>query len=282
MAVLFSKPGWSKDELAYLAVENGYWQVWLMDKDGANARPITDSAYDKSSLSWFSNGDLLVCGNQGELVRLSLNTKIETPIKLPFKYVNDATVSPDDKYFAFSQKPKGTIYNKLWLMNIKTGAKTKIDWKTAGFQHEPVFSTDSRKLYYLSGNNQQSHDVMEYDLSTKQVKPITYSGLYNLDVAVNNKGQFLYSSNRRGHYDIWYQDDKKIKQLTDHESLDGRPSWNEDNTKVFFESNRSGVINIWSVGINGDSAPVQITQHEVGARYPLWKPVRFGGVSHAR
>ena len=279
---LFVSTAFAKDDVVFLAVHNNYWQVWLMDANGENARAITDSSYDKSRLSWYSNGDLLVCGNQGELVRLSLLNKSETPVKLPFKYVNDAVISPDDKYLAFSQKPKGSIYNKLWLLNVDSGEKTKIHWGAEGFQHEPVFSLDGRKLYFLSGNNGQNHDVMQYDLQTKKVKPVTHSGLYNLDIAVNNKNQFLYSSNRKGHYDIWLQDEKQIKQLTDNASLDGRPSWSADNKKAYFESNRNGVMNVWSVDVGGKTKPVQITHHKMGARYPLWKQVQVGAVKNAQ
>jgi len=279
---LFVNVAFAKDDVVFLAMHNNYWQVWLMDANGKNARAITDSPYDKSRLSWYSNGDLLVCGNQGELVRLSLLDKSETPVKLPFKYVSDAVISPDDKYLAFSQKPKGSIYNKLWLLNVDSGEKTKIHWSAEGFQHEPVFSLDGDKLYFLSGNNDQNHDVMQYNLRTKKVKPVTFSGLYNLDVAVNNKNQLLFSSNRKGHYDIWLQDDKQIKQLTDNAALDGRPSWSVDNQRVYFESNRSGVMNIWSVDVDAKAEPVQLTHHKIGARYPLWKHKQAGAVSNAQ
>jgi len=104
--------------------------------------------------------------------------------------------------------------------------------------------------------------------------------LYNLDVAVNSQNQFLYSSNRKGHYDIWYQDDRQIKQLTDNVSLDGRPVWGANNKIIYFESNRGGVMNIWSVMVDGESSPVQLTQHEAGARYPLWKIRRTGAESN--
>ena len=264
----------AKDDIAYLAIHNNYWQVWTMDGDGANSRVITNTPYDKSRLSWYSNGDLLVCGNQGELVRLSLINKTESPIQLPFKHVNDAVISPDGQYLAFSQKPKGNIFNKLWLMHIKSGNKTKIHWDAEGFQHEPVFSHDSQSLYFLSGNNGQNHDVLEYSLKSKKVKPVTYSGLYNLDISVNDKRQLLYSSNRKGHYDIWLQDDKQIRQLTDNAALDGRPTWGGDNKTVYFESNRSGVMNIWSKRIDDGSSAIQLTHHKVGARYPLWKTVQ--------
>jgi TolB protein len=260
----------AKDELAYLAIDKDYWQVWFMDADGSNAHPVTHSAYDKSRLSFFPSGDMLVSGNQGELVRLSLVDNKETEIKAPFEQVNDAVISPDGKYMAFSQKPKGTIYNKLWLMEIKTGKKTKVDW-SKGFQHEPYFSHDSQILYYLSGDNGQSHDIMKYKIKTKAVEPVTLAKLYNLDVAVNKKDQFVFSSNRSGNYEIWFKEKGKARQLTNHPALDGRPTFSADNKTVYFESNRGGSMNIWSVNTDGKQKAKQITKHKVGARYPLWR-----------
>jgi len=44
-------------EIGYLAyAEDGFWQVWVMDSDGENARQVSRSPYDKGKLSWFPDG----------------------------------------------------------------------------------------------------------------------------------------------------------------------------------------------------------------------------------
>jgi len=270
MLALSTSTAIAKDDIAFLAIHNDYWQVWLMKADGSNARPVTDTSYDKSRISWYPNGDLLVNGNQGELIRLSLKDKKETSVKVPFKQVNDAVVSPDGKYLAFSQKPEGAIYNKMWLMDIQSGHKIKVGW-TKGFQHEPNFSPNSQVLYYLSGDNGQFHDIMKYTIKTKSIEPVTFSKLYNLDVALNPDNKIAFSSNRSGNYEIWMQDDSKLKKLTSHPALDARPNWSLDGKKIYFESNRGGSLNIWSVNVDGIQNPEQVTHHKEGARYPLWR-----------
>jgi len=260
----------AKNDLAFLAMHNDYWQVWLMDEGGLNPHPATDTPYDKSRISWYPNGDLLVSGNQGELTRLSLENDSEINVKIPFEHVNDAVVSPNGRYLAFSQKPEGSIFNKLWLLNIETGKKIKIGW-TKGFQHEPNFSFDSGVLYYLSGDNGQSHDIMQYDIQSKSVKPVTTNKLYNLDVSPNKDNNLAFSSNRSGNYEIWIRNGSKLKKLTDHPALDGRPNWSADGEYIYFESNRGGSLNIWSVNIEGEPEVQQITHNREGARYPLWR-----------
>jgi len=270
MLVLSSSIAVAKDDIAFLAIHNDYWQVWLMDADGLNAHPITNSSYDKSRISWYPNGDLLVNGNQGELVRLSLLNKTESAVKIPFQQVNDAVISPDGKYLAFSQKPKGAIYNKMWLMDIQSGNKVKVGW-TKGFQHEPNFSSNSQVLYYLSGDNGQSHDIIKYTIETRSIEPVTFAKLYNLDVALNKNNKMVFSSNRSGNYEVWMQDGNKLKILTNHPALDARPNWSLDGKQIYFESNRGGSLNIWSVNIEGAGKIKQITHNKVGARYPLWR-----------
>ena len=262
----------ASSDVAYLAVDKFYWQVFLMSGEGKNIKPISNSSYDKSSISWYPDGKyLLASGNQGELFKINIKTGKESPISLPFKHVNDAVISPDGKYIAFSQKPEGSIYNKLWLMNVKTQKKIKVGWRK-GFQHEPVFSTDSKTLYYLSGDNDQSHDIMKYNIQSKSLDNLTVGTLYNLDVQPNLHGQIAFSSNRSGNYEIWVQTGFKLKKLTDHVAMDGRPSWSHDNKMIYFESNRSGVMNIWAVPVDGSQAPKQVTFSKEGARYPLWRP----------
>ena len=258
-------------ELAFLAIHNNYWQVWLMQSDGSHARAITNTPYDKSRISWYpGHNELLVSGNQGELVKLSLNKRIEIPVKLPFEGVNDAVVSPNGKYIAFSQLPKGSVYNKMWLMDVASGRKTKVGW-TKGYQNEPNFSPDSKTLYYLSGNNQQSHDIMKYNINTRSTEPVTVAKLYNLDVVPYGNNKMAFSSNRSGNYEIWIRDGRKVKQLTNHSALDGRPSWSADGKRIYFESSRGGSLDIWSMDVEGEKKPVQITHNKEGARHPLWR-----------
>ncbi len=67
----------------------------------------------------------------------------------------------------------------------------------------------------------------------------------------------------RGVTAIYLEDvaSKKIKQLTDHSSNNVSPVWSEDGAKIYFLSNRSGSMQVWSMSTSGDDL-AQITDLE--------------------
>lgn len=269
LLLLVMSGAYAKDDVAYLAMSDGYWQVWMMDADGKNSHALTHTPYDKSRISWYPNNDaLLVSGNQGELVKLALNGQ-ESPVQIQEKNVNDAVLSPDGHYMAYSYKPEGNIFNKLVLKNMEIGEVTKIAWMQ-GFQHEPMFSHDSKTLYFLSGESGQTHDIWLYNMVTRNQEAITVGSLYNLDVAPSAQGKLAFSSNRSGNYEIWVKDGNSLRMLTNDPVLDGRPNWAGEKD-VYFESSNQGVMNIWMVTDSKNAKAKQITFSKEGARYPLFR-----------
>ena len=266
---------YSIDDIAYLAMHNGYWQVWLMDESGNNSRQLTNTEYDKNRISWYPKGDaLLVSGHQGELAKVSVTDHAVSEIKLGITNndINDTVISAYGNYLAFSERPNGTLYNKLWLYELQTGKKIKIAWSQAGIQHDPVFSKDDKYLYFLSGNNKQTHDIWKYNIKTLSLEQITAGDFYNFDISVSTNNKLAFSSNRSGNYEIWAETKNGYSKLTDNLSLDGRPTWSNDNKSIYFESTRDGNVNIWKKTLNENKKPVRITNHEDGARYPLVRP----------
>ncbi|MCW8932074.1 MAG: hypothetical protein OQL19_17800 [Gammaproteobacteria bacterium] len=266
----------AQDKMAFIALDKLYWQIWLMDVDGQQTEQLTSSPYDKSRLSWYpDNQSLLISGNQGELVKLSLSDKKETPlvISLPQKQnpPNDVVLSPDGRYMAFSQIPVDTIYSKLWLHSLETGKNIAIG-RMKGFQHEPIFSSDGQSLYFLSGNNQQTHDIWRYSLSDQSLEQMTHEQLYNLDVSPSKTNALAFSSNRSGNYEIWISDAKGSRALTNNPGLDARPTWSSNEQTIAFESTRSGVVNIWAITPKSQDGARQLTHFKEGARYPLYQP----------
>ncbi|MGH8239394.1 MAG: TolB family protein, partial [Steroidobacteraceae bacterium] len=89
-------------DLAYLAVTDGYWEVWLAQADGKRARQLTRSKNDKTRVSWYPDGSaLLASGNDGRVQRVDLEGR-ETRIPLQQQPVIDAVISPDGRRLAYS------------------------------------------------------------------------------------------------------------------------------------------------------------------------------------
>ena len=255
-------------ELAYLAVTNGYWEVWTANADGSKARQVTKSNNDKARVSWLPDGArLLVSCNDGRVVIVSLEGK-ETPIALEQHPVTDAVVSPDGKQLAFSFST-AIDGNDIWMTNLDgTGSERLV--RMASLQHEPVWSPDGRSLYFLSGDGGQAHDIWRMTLDGRNTEQLTVGSLYHFDIAVSKTGDLAFSSNRSGNYELYLQrSGSDAEALTNDPALDGHPAFSPDGTQLVFESTRGGAPNLWRLDLKSKSLK-QITRHRDGARAPAW------------
>lgn len=257
--------------IAYLGYKEGFWQVFISDVEGQ--RQITNSPYDKSRLSWFPDGKhFLVNANDGRLFKVNIESGAESEIRTRITGMMDAMVSPDGKRIVFSLSTADSIDgNDLWIMNsdgTHLEKLTKLKW----LQHEPAWSPDGEWVYFLSGRGGQTHDIWRVSINDRRTEQLTVGSLYHFDVSVSTNGRMAYSSNRSGDYEIWTQKiNASPHKLTDSEALDARPDWSADGRWIAYESAQDGVINIWIMDSDGKH-PKRLTNNDVGARFPVWKP----------
>jgi len=262
-----------KPLIAFIGYTNGFWQVWLMDKEGQNQKQITKTPYDKNRVSWYPDGEhLLVNSFQGKLEKVSTKSGKSKEIILPLKGMVDAVISPDGKQVAFSlSTAQGVDANNIWLVN-ENGKNLKKLTRMSQIQHEPLWSNDSKWLYFLSlGEDKQAHDIWRVNISDQSTEQITVAQIYQFEISISKDDELAFSSNRSGNYEIWkMKPGKSAIKLTNHPMLDGHPNWSPDSQYILFESNRDGgVTNIWKMNSNGENLK-QLTYFERGAKKPVW------------
>jgi Tol biopolymer transport system component len=77
-----------------------------MNPDGTGARAVTRSPSEKTRASWFPDGrSLLVSTEQGEVLRVDIETGREEKVPVPLRGTTDAVASPDGRQVAFSVSP---------------------------------------------------------------------------------------------------------------------------------------------------------------------------------
>ncbi|MEW5251352.1 TolB family protein [Microbulbifer sp. 2201CG32-9] len=266
------------DDIAYLGVADGYWEVWLTDADKRPSTQLTRFGSDVSRISWYPDGrHLLVNRHDGQLYRLDTQSGDTETIAAPMPNILDAVLSPKGDSFAFSLSTSGSIDdNDIYVFYFHSRKLHKLT-SMPRLQHEPTWSADGQSLYFLSGDGGQAHDIWKVDLASRSTEQLTVNALYHFDLAVRKDGALAYSGNQSGNYELWLrQADGETRQLTQNPALDARPAWSPAGDQLAFQSTRDGNINLWLLDIAANSLS-PLTNSEEGARQPVWAPVQESG-----
>jgi Tol biopolymer transport system component len=138
------------------------------------------------------------------------------------------------------------------------------------------FSADGSRMTYL--HQTFARNVMHLKFDAKEARlddrqtPITRGTHYLRDLNISPDGAWL----------TYSQDDKIMvvradgiapRQLTEGAHSDRGPRWSPDGQRIAFYSNRSGVLQLWSIGRDG-SGLQQITNQAKteGLYYPVFAP----------
>lgn len=261
------------DEIAYLAREGLYWQVWVMSASGADARQVSHSLYEKAHVDWFPGGRaLLVSSLDGKVVRLDLESGEEAPVALPATGVLDAVVSPRGTLIAFSLNTAETSDdNEIWVSRPNgEGARrlTHMDW----LQHQPAWGPRGKVLYFLSGTGGEEHDIWRLRLDDGEPERLTAGSLYHFDLDVGPGGRLAFSSNRTGDYELWTWDpdtEPGPTLLASRKGLEGAPSWSPDGQSIAYHANVNGTLEIWTINADGTSSR-RLSPSGPPARRPRW------------
>jgi TolB protein len=264
----------SSGDIAFLRFSGNFYQVWLMDADGSNARQLTFSPGDKVNISWSTNGSkLLYNTNMGELFVLDLKTGKSAPVDIGMLGMTDAEYSPDGKSILFSLSTTDSIdTNDIWLVAIAEKSRRKVT-RMAHLQHHPVWADQGRKILFLSGKGDDVHDIWLTDLGGRTPQQLTFSNGYNFEPDCSVLNQIAFSSNRGGNYDLYSMnlDGANVKSMAAHPGFDSEPDWGPEGKKLIFVSNRSGRPHIWKVESDG-SGLLQLTKGDSRNRTPKWRP----------
>lgn len=259
--------------IAHVRPTDGYWQVWVMNADGTEARPLTHSPVDKLRVSWFPDGDALLVNTQaGVLLRVRADTGVEEAIDCGVPSVWDAVVSRDGRRIAFTYGPGDSKDDaEIFVVDVGGGPLRQLTDMPA-LQHQPAWGEDDEAIFFSSGPGGQTHDI--FRVSTREVGdplPVVFGKLYNFQVAVREDGALAYSSNRGGSYDIWVRlPGQASRRFTDGPGLEGAPAWASRGQALVYEASSRGQVDLWWKPLDGGDA-IRLTESESGARAPAWR-----------
>lgn len=250
-------PGIAQTRIAFVSNRTRHPEVWVMDYDGFNQRPIT--SYGTLSLTprWSPDNTRIAftsyaLGNPDIFIfSLETNRRISFPV---YRGLNTTPAwSPDGKSIAFCSSMGGDpeIYisdsdgRNLRRLTFSQGVDISPVWnpKTG---NEIAFVSDrsgSPQIYIMSedGTNLRRLITGGGDASSPSWSP---NGLFMA---------FSWRVSDTGTYDVYVVEiaTGRIVQLTHDARRNEHPSWSPDGRHLVFESNRSGSKQVWTMLADG-------------------------------
>lgn len=276
-------PSIGTTEIAFVSSRTGSKEIWVMDYDGANQRPVTSLHTVSLTPRWSPDASRIaftcfaayagINGPQLCMYSLDSGRNITFP---RFKGTNSSPAwSPDGSQIVFASSMQGgptEIYiadanglrPKRLTFSNNTAINVSAAWNPKTGQTIAYVSDRGGvpKLYLMNADGTNS---VELDVPDKG---------YLVDPAWSPNGQLLAFSWRRpsGLFDIYIMDigSRQIVEITRDSGRNERPSWAPDGRHIVFESTRSGTRQIWSMLADG-SQPRQLTLQGHNES-PNWSP----------
>jgi gamma-glutamyltranspeptidase len=138
--------------IAFVGETNGQFDIWKVESYGGDPMRVTnhEGTHRRPSFA----GAQLVFGHRDAMGVW----RIEGASGDPAASESEPRVSPDGKWVAFVSNRESTNgETDIWVRELKAeGARTIRVTKTAGAEHHPVWSPDSKRIAYSSGLGEQA------------------------------------------------------------------------------------------------------------------------------
>ena len=263
-------PGVASTQFAFISTRSGNKEVWLMDYDGANQRPLTmlrsialtpRFSPDASRIAFtcFASAGGFT---SAQICIYSLETG--RPVAFPRWRGTNTTPSwsPDGSQIMFMSSMHGDP--ELFVADSSGGRLKRITY-SAGGDTSPAWNPKTgQQIAFVSdrGGTPQLY-LMNADGSSVEKIQFEDRG-YVIDPAWSPNGQLLAFSWRRptGNYYIYVMDvaSRQVIELTRDAGRNERPCWAPDGRHIVFESTRTGTRQIWTMLADGSQQRQLTTQ----------------------
>ena len=270
--------GMAQSRVAY--IQNG--QLYVVDSDGANNRPATQTGTALSP-SWHPSGtrvvfaDLNDAGSQiveANLVTGNLRELSATPRGLNLTPV----YTPDGRSVVYAHARDAGA--DLVIASLEEAAPARrISSLELYDRSSPSFSPDGRKLAFISPRSWQgtrmTPQLFTMNLDGSEEKQLTpsVSGVrsYRTSPDWSPDGLRVAYMQQNGDFQVWMIDvrTQSMKRLTTFAENED-PTWAPDNRHIAIASTRGGTKEIWVMDV--ESGRMRQLTNAPGARLPAWSP----------
>jgi len=193
--------------------------------------------------------------------------------------------SSDGTQLVFTAKTENQ--DALYIIDVKSGdVARRLRPDEFSSLYSPDWSPDGSKMVFVAVHNGRS-DLYSWDLSQELPQQLTDDLYDEADPAWSPDGlSIAFASDRQTGlngthvvplgYDrnifVMSVADGSVAQLTSHEADDTGPAWSPDGEQIVFSSDRNGIYNLYSMGVDSQGSVKPMTDLLSGAFAPGWSP----------
>ena len=195
--------------VAFTGNYDGNADLYTIPAEGGLPTRVTHHPSAERLCNWTPDGKLLFASNGfvGQARQDQLFTVTATgglPQKLPVPYGDDAAISPDGRYLAYTpsttnsrtwKRYRGGWAQDIWLFDLQAKTAKRItDWE--GTDTLPMWQ--GANIYYLSdGGPEHRLNIWRYDTKTSQRQQITHDADYDIKYpsigpGANGRGEIVF------------------------------------------------------------------------------------------
>jgi TolB protein len=268
------EPGIAQTKIAFLSLQNGYKELFVMDHDGANVRQLTHDRSIVLSPAWSPDGKEIAIttyrDRNPDLFAIGLDGDGRRPLSQQPGINSAPAWSPDGSRIAFVLSKDGNP--EIYTMSRK-GTDLRRLTNHPAIDTSPAWSPTGRQIAFVSDRS-GSPQIYIMDAEGSNVRRLTYQGNYNASPAWSPRGdRIAFASMEGGRFDIYVinVDGSGLQRLTMGNGSNENPSWSPDGRFLVFSSTRSGVSQLYRMYDDG-SGQQQLTAFQGGALSPVWSP----------
>jgi TolB protein len=252
-------PGIAESKLFFVSDRTGHKEIWSMDYDGANQKQLTHLGTIALSPRVSPDGSRVAfSGDRGGFQLMMYSLDLGRMVTFPsFGGTNISPAwSPDGTKLIFSSSRNGDP--ELYTVD-PSGTNLRRITAYRGPDVSPVFNPKTgAQVAWVSGRSGLPR-VYTMDADGANPQELTDQG-YAVSPSWSPNGQLLafawfrhYGPGAPGGQDIYIMDiaSRRFVQLTHDTGRNDSPSWSPDGRHIVFQSNRTGVDQIWSMLADG-------------------------------